>query len=531
MTPSPFDSLLAERLKADPLLAPWYDRIVASCGEGESLIDAANRLRILSPQGWSMLNAVRRGYVALPDAFPLFVGSLPTGLAESLRDRPSSSQAAQDVSTPSASETPSGTRSFSQRLLSRRLSSPETPSPFAPNRSVTPGSDQKAPVIPEQAPAAPAFPSVPQVVVQPTVAESIVDGVQREPAPSIIPPTERVEPASQPINSFPPASTNVMAPSSSPNWEPREGDVVADCTLRGEIGGGASALVWRAFHEGLQVDVAVKILRHRSVNKLFSERFLREARLIAGLNHPNVLRVYNCGEWRGRLYIQLELVRGQTLGHLLRSEGRVPMHVAIEAVMGACLGLGHAVGRGLIHRDVKPDNIMATTQGEVKLMDFGLGETLVGLRGDGGMREISGSPPYMAPELTKRETEPSMAADVYALGVTLYQLMTGRFPYMGSSAIETLRMHLIEPIPRIADVLSGSPKGVDDILERMMSKRASGRYDSYRMLYADLQGVLRQTGKTSIDDTFGGSFTSGDLGRLVSKHWHASVDPCVGSKN
>lgn len=314
-------------------------------------------------------------------------------------------------------------------------------------------------------------------------------------------------------------------PSAEPkSWEPAPRERFLHYELVAPIGAGSSSVVWLARNENLTLPVAVKILKRSNVNRSFADQFLREARLMATFNHPGMIRIFNCGEWGGRLFIEMELLDGLTLGQLVRRFGRLSDVAAVEAIIGTAMILHVGWQRGLVHRDLKPDNIMATVMGEAKLMDFGLSEVVKPAPGKTAREEsttkrlsqLSGSPPYMAPELLYGDTEPGPATDIYALGISLFQLITGRYPYYGSTAAETLRLHVTEPIPNISDVVP-CMKGLDAIVRRMLSKTPTNRYTDYRMLVADLMDVLKQSGKTSLIEDWSQGLRSQELGNYVMK--------------
>lgn len=218
--------------------------------------------------------------------------------------------------------------------------------------------------------------------------------------------------------------------------------------LLGELGKGGMGRVLKARHLTLQRDVALKVLAPAlSAEPLFAERFLREARAAARLNHPNIVQVYDFGEVSGRHYLAMEFVDGRSLGALLRNWGPFSEEAATSIARQACSALAVAHEAGLVHRDVKPENLMLARKGVVKVVDLGLAR----LHGDDGSQTVSGmaagTPHFMAPEQIEGRRDIDGRADVYALGATLFHLVTGRYPFPGPSAPVIMSRHLNEDVP------------------------------------------------------------------------------------
>jgi eukaryotic-like serine/threonine-protein kinase len=214
------------------------------------------------------------------------------------------------------------------------------------------------------------------------------------------------------------------------------------------LGHGGMASVYLAEDTHLGRLVALKLLAENLAgDEEFRARFLREARLAAGLSHPNVVRVYDFGEEGGRPYIVMEYVEGETLADSLRARGSLEPAEAAELGVGACAGLAAAHEAGLVHRDVKPQNLLVGTDGKVRIADFGIARSLDGtvLTQQG---TVLGTAAYLAPE--QAAGEPATAAsDLYALGAVLYQLLTGRTPYDAPTLPELVRKQREEPVPDV----------------------------------------------------------------------------------
>jgi serine/threonine-protein kinase len=205
--------------------------------------------------------------------------------------------------------------------------------------------------------------------------------------------------------------------------------------IDGTLGRGGMAVVYLAHDTKLGRPVAVKVLADHGVeDDAFRARFAREARIAAGLTHPNVVQVFDVGEEEGRPFIVMEYVEGETLGDELRRERRLQPARVIDVARQCCAGLACAHAAGLVHRDIKPQNLLVTADGTVKIADFGVAHALDGTRLT-LTGSIVGTARYLAPEQTM-STRVTGAADIYALGVVMYELLTGRPPHPGDSLPE-----------------------------------------------------------------------------------------------
>ncbi len=233
--------------------------------------------------------------------------------------------------------------------------------------------------------------------------------------------------------------------------------------------------------------VAVKLLADNLArDRALRERFLREARLAAGLAHPNVVRVFDAGEDDGRPFIVMEYVDGQTVDELLRSEGRLSPNAAVEVAIQVCAGLEAAHAAGLVHRDIKPQNLLVRADGVLKIADFGIA------RMDDGTRltatgTVLGTAAYLAPEQASGE-DVTAAADIYALGAVLYELLTGRPP----RRVETLAAlvpSLDEPIAPVRELAPEIPSELELVVMRCLARHPQYRPPSAAELAAELAGA------------------------------------------
>jgi predicted Ser/Thr protein kinase len=260
--------------------------------------------------------------------------------------------------------------------------------------------------------------------------------------------------------------------------------------LEDRIASGGMGTVWSARDETLNRPVALKILNEAFADdERFIERFRREAKAAAGLVHPNVAGVFDYGEDGGRPYIVMELIDGDTLAQLVEDRGPFPPDevARIGADVAATLALAHE--RGIVHRDVKPANVMLTRRGEVKVMDFGIAaEILAGATSLTGTGMVLGTARYLSPEQARGERA-TPRSDVYSLGVVLYELLAGRAPFVRPTPMATAMAHMNDPAPPLADARPAIPADLAGIVDRCLAKDPADRPASAGALAAELRGV------------------------------------------
>jgi eukaryotic-like serine/threonine-protein kinase len=239
--------------------------------------------------------------------------------------------------------------------------------------------------------------------------------------------------------------------------------------LEARLASGGMAVVYRAADEVLGRTVAVKVMHHALTDDAgFVERFRREARSAARLNHPNVVTIHDTGEENGTLYIVMELVEGTSLRELLDRFGRLDLDTTRHVVSGVAAALDHAHAGGVVHRDVKPENVLLTSDGRVKVVDFGVAKALgdVRLTGDTAIATLA----YVSPEQIS-SGEIDGRADVYALGVMTYEMLTGTLPFGGSTPAEVAGARLAHPVPS-----PGINPKVDGALAKATAVQADDRF-------------------------------------------------------
>lgn len=262
--------------------------------------------------------------------------------------------------------------------------------------------------------------------------------------------------------------------------------------LEEEIGRGSMGVVYRGKQIALGREVAIKVLPQvLARDSSFVARFIREAQIIAGLNHPNIVHIYDAGQQNKLLYFVMEYVQGPTLSSLIRLDGRIPQHLAVEYAAQIADALDAAYHeRHVIHRDIKPENLMLNRWGKIKVMDFGLARA-------GGYQPITvtktlvGSIYYASPEQVGGYPLDNRS-DIYALGVVLYEMVTGQRPFTGRSIPELTRAILYNaPLPpsALAPDLSSA---LEQIIVNTLAKDRSHRYDEARLLAQDLRSLNLQ---------------------------------------
>jgi len=261
--------------------------------------------------------------------------------------------------------------------------------------------------------------------------------------------------------------------------------------ILGKLGMGAMAIVYKARQLSLNRPVAIKVLPKRfSENSEYVERFYKEGQAAAKLNHTNIVQAYDVGEAGGYYYFVMEYVEGKTLYDDLSAGKIYTEKEALDIIIQVAHALEHAHARGLIHRDIKPKNIMTTTNGKVKLADMGLARETTDIEAaESEAGKAYGTPYYIAPEQIRGEIDIDGRADIYGLGATFYHMVTGRVPFMAEDSADVMRKHLREkliPPDHINTLLSA---GVSEVIEIMMAKKKEDRYNDVEELLTDLNAL------------------------------------------
>ena len=262
--------------------------------------------------------------------------------------------------------------------------------------------------------------------------------------------------------------------------------------LERKLGAGGMADVWLAGDQELGRRVAVKILHHRYASDgQFVERFRREATHAAGLSHPNIVSIFDRGEIDGSYFIVMEYVEGRTLKELLVSRGPCPVPVAVSYTRQILAALRYAHRNGIIHRDIKPHNVIVDREGRVKVTDFGIARAGTSQMTEAG--SIIGTAQYLSPEQA-RGAPVEESSDLYSTGVVLYELLTGKVPFTGETPVEIAMKHLSQAPEAPSAIRPEIPRDLDLVVLRALAKEPADRYRSASELDRDLELVARGEG-------------------------------------
>ncbi len=266
------------------------------------------------------------------------------------------------------------------------------------------------------------------------------------------------------------------------------GQSLGQYTIRRALGRGGMASVYLAYHPQMNREVAIKVLPREFVNdEMFRVRFEREAQTIAALEHPAIVPVYDFGEMDGQPYLVMRYMPGGSLADRI-AQGPVPLEIVVRIFERIASALDAAHNRGIIHRDIKPANILFDAYDEAYLSDFGiakLAETTIELTGTG----IVGTPAYIAPEMASPGGVQPLI-DIYALGVTLFQALTGTLPYQADTPMGLLMAHMSQPVPDITTLRPDLPERIQHVIEQSLAKDPTTRYQSALNMVADLETAV-----------------------------------------
>ncbi len=302
----------------------------------------------------------------------------------------------------------------------------------------------------------------------------------------------------------------VPPPLSVPLPQPFVGQQIARFRILGELGRGGMGIVYLAHDDQLQRAVALKILvasltRHEERGR----RFLREARAAASVSHPNLATIYDVGEDGGRVFIAMERIEGQTLRRILASR-RLTVDEAVGLTAQILAGLAKAHQAGVVHRDLKPDNVMVTDDGVVKLLDFGLAKQHPEAAGktphaggdsvprhDTAEHQLVGTPSYMSPEQARGQTVDARS-DIFAVGVIMYEMLSGRRPFSAENDADLLTAILRDAPEPLARVAAQVPESVQRVVERCLEKDPDRRYQSCAAIASDLALTETRAGRSRL---------------------------------
>ena len=267
------------------------------------------------------------------------------------------------------------------------------------------------------------------------------------------------------------------------------------------IGEGGMANVYLAYDTILDRNVAVKVLRGDLANdEKFVRRFQREALSASSLSNPNIVEVYDVGEDNGEYYIVMEYVEGKHLKALLKKRGKLTVPEVIDIALQITNGLSVAHDSYIIHRDIKPQNILILENGLIKITDFGIAVAMNATQLT-QTNSVMGSVHYLPPEQASGKGA-TLQSDIYSIGILMYELLTGKLPVRGDNAVEIALKHLKEPMPSIRDELPDIPQSVENIILRATAKNPKNRYSDAREMHEDLKTCLDESRANELKITF-----------------------------
>jgi len=281
-----------------------------------------------------------------------------------------------------------------------------------------------------------------------------------------------------------------------------KGLVLGDYVIQDEIGAGGMGQVFKAWRRDMERNVALKILPARAMGSPEAvERFRREVKAAARLEHPNIVTAYDTGEAEGVHFLVMQYIDGKDLAHVVAERGPLPVDEAVDCVTQAARGLESAHKRGVIHRDIKPGNLLLDQEGTVRVLDMGLARidesaspyapTAPEALTESG--QVMGTYDYMAPEQAEDTHAADHRADVYSLGCTLFRLLTDRKPYQADTPIKTLLAHLQAPIPSLCELRGEVSPELEAVVQKMLAKAPAQRQQSMGEVIVELEGCIRSS--------------------------------------
>jgi len=288
--------------------------------------------------------------------------------------------------------------------------------------------------------------------------------------------------------------------------------VFGDYIVLEKIGSGGMGQVFKAQHKPTGKNVALKVLSADAVkNKRLIERFKKEAKAVARLKHPNIVRAYEAGKFNRIRYLVMELVEGENMLARVKRKGPLPVDECVACVLQAARGLGYAHEKGVTHRDIKPSNLLRDRHtGRVKILDMGLARVEEAEDDEDAIRltmpgQMLGTARFMAPEQIEDARNADVRSDVYSLGCTLYYLLRGKAPYSGETVAHTLMAHVSAPVPDLCRKRSDVPDWLGDVFQKMLAKDPDDRFQKMSDLVDVIQlhlgeQMARESSEHVLDD-------------------------------
>lgn len=280
------------------------------------------------------------------------------------------------------------------------------------------------------------------------------------------------------------------------------GKILGGSRIETRIGRGGMGAVYLARHERLNQYRAIKILPiELASNKIYIARFFKEAQAVAALQHPNIIQVFDAGEAEGFCYFAMEYVKGKNLNEIMEENGRAyTWRETVDIIIQVLDSFEAAHGKNIVHRDIKPDNIMISETGVAKVADFGLAKDVSEATGLTKTGQIMGTPQYMSPEQCRGE-EVDQSTDIYSLGATMYTMLAGRPMFTGATPIAIIHKHVYEAPEPLAKITSGVPRDLVKIIEKMIAKSIDERYNNALEVKQDLEEMLERLASSSGAET------------------------------
>lgn len=313
-----------------------------------------------------------------------------------------------------------------------------------------------------------------------------------------------------------------------------------------KIGSGGMGQVFKARHKPTGKMVALKVLSADAVkNKRLVERFKKEAKAVARLKHPNIVRAYEAGKINRIRYLVMEFVDGENLLDRVKRKQHLSVDEAISSVLQAARGLEYAHSKGIIHRDIKPSNFMRDRKGRVKILDMGLAHVEGEDEEDEEQRltipgQMLGTARFMAPEQIEDARKSDVRSDLYSLGCTMYFLLRGKAPYSGETMAHTLMAHVSSPIPDLCKKRPDVPAWIGDVFKKMLAKRPADRFQTMGELVDEIQRHLGEDlsrqdhfigdDEENVDDYDKVLAGKGDEGASLEQLYSDDDEPVVASE-
>ena len=262
--------------------------------------------------------------------------------------------------------------------------------------------------------------------------------------------------------------------------------------LLAQHGSGGMSVIYRAIDLALGRQVALKILRPSlTSDPVFLERFRQEARNVANLQHPNIVTVHDVGQDGNTHFIVMELIEGDDLKKIIRAEAPFTIDATLDIIIKVCAGIGYAHRAGLVHADVKPQNVLMLENNLLKVTDFGIAQAFVATKPGERQKIVWGSPHYFSPEQATGKY-PTPASDVYSIGIVMFEMLTGRLPFSGSDQQELALAHIRKPAPHLMEFNPNLPESLDRIIQKVLAKEPDARYSKADQLGRILDAYREQ---------------------------------------